>query len=183
MGANIMNKVSEILAKVFPFILTSTLLGQELIFGRQRKGYGGGWGQDPDEIMEYGKTMMRYGFHETGKFGKVGKYPEYGRYLYPETLEKLNTEQEAFIKTTEDIRYTLYEKELCLKIELAKKEPDDALAMAFQNELSENRKELERKMTEHLLRMKKITMGDHENEEFLSKGKSYVVENRVQKIF
>ena len=183
MGANMMNKVSGILAKVFPFILTSTLLCQEIIFGRHREGYEGGWGQDPDEIMEYGKAMMRYGFHETGRLENSVKYPGHSRYLNPETLEKLNIEQEAFIKATEDIRYTLYEKELYLKTELVKKKHDVDLALAFQNDVSENRIKLERKMIEHLLRMKKIYLEDRENEQFLSIGESYVVENRVEKIF
>ncbi|MBU4317725.1 MAG: hypothetical protein KKF30_10675 [Proteobacteria bacterium] len=182
MGTNIMKKVAVMVAKVFPFMLPFTVLGQDIQLDRYRQGYGA-LGQGPDEIMGYGQAMMRYGFHEMGKLGKFGKYPAYKRHLNPETLKKLHAEQEAFIKGSEDLRYTLYEKELCLKTELAKKEPDDALAMAFQNELSENRKELERKMTEHLLRMKKISLGDHQNKEFLSKGKSYVVENRVQKIF
>jgi hypothetical protein len=176
MGKSLMNKVSVMLGKVLPFMLTSTVLGQDIILGRQ--GY---WalGQDPDEIMRYGKAMMKYGFHETESSRKTGKYPEYDRYLTPETVKKLKAEQESFIKATENLRYTLYENELSLKFELSKKEPDIAIAMVFQNDLSENRKKIEQKMIEHLLRMKKINLEDEENEEFLTKGNPYVVENRV----
>jgi hypothetical protein len=176
MGKSLMNKVSGVLAKVFPFLLTSTVLGQDIILGRQ--GY---WalGQDPDEIMRYGQAMMKYGFHETGSSRKTGNYPDYDRYLNPETLKTLKTEQEAFIKETENLRYTIYEKELSLKSELSKKEPSIAIAMVFQNDLSENRKKLEQKMIEHLVRMKKINLEDEENEAFLIKEDPYAMENRV----
>ena len=79
-------------------------------------------GQDPDEILEYGRKMMRYGFNEGA--GASFKYPGYDRNLSVETVKKLNAEQEAFIRVTEELRQAIYEKELYLKVELAKKEPD-----------------------------------------------------------
>jgi hypothetical protein len=179
MGKKIMNKVSGMLAKVLPFMLPSTVLGQDILLNRPRLGYGA-LAQDPDEIMEYGHVMMRYGFDETGKVGKSGRYLGYDRYLDAETVKELNIEQQTFIKATESLRYTVYEKELSLKLELIKKEPDVALVMAFQNELSEHSKKLERKMIEHILRMKKIHLENQKNETFLSKGESYVVESQAE---
>ena len=57
---------------------------------------------------------------------------------------------------TEDLRQIIYEKELYLKVELAKKDPDTAIALSFQKDISEARGKFEKKMIEHLIRMKKI---------------------------
>jgi hypothetical protein len=53
--------------------------------------------------------------------GGNNKYPGYDNYLSDATRKKLNAEQESFIKATEDLRQTIYEKELYLKAELVKK--------------------------------------------------------------
>ncbi len=113
-------------------------------------------GQDPNEILEYGRKMMRYGFNEG--VSASYKYPGYESNLSNETVKKLNTEQEAFIKTTENLRQTIYEKELYIKVELAKREPDNNTALSFQKELSVARGEFEQLMIQHLIRMKKINM-------------------------
>ena len=70
--------------------------------------------------------------------------------------KKLNTEQEDFIKATEDLRQTIYEKELYLKAELVKKAPDTAVALSLQKNISETRGQFEQQMIEHIIRMKKI---------------------------
>ena len=90
--------------------------------------------------------------------GGSNKYPGYGRYLSDETIKKLNAEQRAFIIATEDLRQTIYEKELYLKAELAKKDPDTDIALSFQKDISEARGKFEQKMIEHLIRMKKINL-------------------------
>jgi hypothetical protein len=90
--------------------------------------------------------------------GGSNKYPGYDRYLGDDTIKKLNAEQEAFIKATEEFRQTIYEKELYLKAELAKKDPDTATALGFQKNISEARGKFEQKMIEHLIRMKKINL-------------------------
>jgi len=115
-------------------------------------------GQDPDEIVEYGQSMMRYGFHETGMPGGSSKYPGYNRHLSNETVRELNAEQEAFIKMTEELRQTIYEKELYLKAELVKKKPDIAIALNFQKNISEARGKFEQKMIAHIIRMKTISL-------------------------
>lgn len=122
------------------------------------EGYGsyGMMGQDPEEILEYGRKMMRYGFLEGA--GASYKYPGYDRNLKDETVKKLNTEQEAFLKVTEDLRQTIYEKELYLKVELAKKEPDKDTALGFQRTLSDARGKFEQLMIQHLIQMKKINL-------------------------
>ncbi|MFC1816923.1 periplasmic heavy metal sensor [Thermodesulfobacteriota bacterium] len=160
MRNNIINSVSIILAMVLAFMMASNALSQDMGSVSYKEGYGSYdmMGQDPDEIMKYGQDMMRYGFHEMGMPGGSNKYPGYSRHLNDKTIKKLNAEQKAFIKATEDLRQTIYEKELYLKAELVKKDPDTAIALSFQNNISEARGKFEQKMIEHLIRMKKINL-------------------------
>lgn len=142
------------------FLLASIVLGQDMGSGGYRKGYGayGMMGQNPDEILNYGRDMMRYGFRESGMPGGSSKYPGYDSNLSDATIKKLNAEQESFIKATEDLRQTIYEKEIYLKAELVKKEPDTATAQSFQKNISEAHAKFEQKMIVHLIRMKKINL-------------------------
>ena len=45
-------------------LLASNVFGQEMGSGSYREGYGsyGTMGQNPDDLMKYGRDMMRYGF-------------------------------------------------------------------------------------------------------------------------
>ena len=97
-------------------------------------------------------------FMKRGMTGSTNKYPGYSRDLSDKTIKKLNTEQEAFIKMTQSLRQKIYENELYLKAELVKKSPDAAIALGFQNSISETRGKFEQKMIEHLIRMKKINL-------------------------
>lgn len=160
MKNKVINRLSILLTIVFVFMMASNVFGRGRGDDAYSEGYGshGMMGQDPDEILKYGREMMRYGFHETGMPGGSTKYPGYDRYLSNDTIKKLNDEQEAFIKVTEDLRHKIYEKELYLKVELAKKEPDPTIALSFQKDISEARGKFEQKMIEHLIRMKKINL-------------------------
>ena len=160
MRNRIIFSLSIIPAIVLLFMRASNALAQDMGSGSHIEGYGayGTMGSNPDEILDYGRGMMRYGFRETGMSGGSSKYPGYDRNLDTATVKKLNTEQETFIKSTEDLRQIIYEKELYLKSELAKREPDIATALSFQSSLSEARGKFEQKMIEHLLRMKNISL-------------------------
>jgi hypothetical protein len=158
MPNRIIFRLSVIPAIILLFMWASTALGQDMGSGSHKEGYGGygTMGSNPDEILDYGRGMMRYGFRETGMSGGSSKYPGYDGNLNTATIKMLNTEQESFIKSTEDLRQIIYEKELYLKSELAKREPDVATALSLQSSLSEAQGKFEQKMIEHLLRMKKI---------------------------
>ena len=160
MRNKVINRISIILAMVFIFMLFSNAYGQDRRADSYGEGYGshGMMGQDPDEILTYGRDMMRYGFHEKGMPGGANKYPGYSSSLSNDTIKKLNAEQEAFIKATQDLRQTIYEKELYLKAELVKKDPDIGIALSLQNNISEARGKFDQKMIEHLIRMKKINL-------------------------
>lgn len=157
------NKISIILFILLIFYPFSNGFGQGGMNDRLSDGYGSYnmMGQDPDEILEYGRRMMRYGFNEGAAASY--KYPGYDRNLSNETVKKLNAEQESFILATEDLRQTIYEKELYLKVELAKKEPDKDTALDFQKELSDARGKYEQLMVQHLIRMKKINLDAEKN--------------------
>ena len=146
---------------VLLFLSVSNALGQDMLrSGGHKEGYGayGTMGQNPDEILRYGRAMMRYGFRETGMAGGSSKYPGYDGHLSDATVKKLNVEQESFIRATETLRQTVYEKELYLKAELVKKRPDIVTAQGFQEEISEARGQFEQKMIEHLIQMKTINL-------------------------
>jgi hypothetical protein len=157
MANSIIKRAMVVWAIVLPVILASHAFGQNLA-GNAKEGYGayGTMGQDPDELIEYGQGMMRYGFHERGMSGGSSKYPGYNRELSDGTAKELNNEQEAFIQATEELRQTIYEKELYLKAELVKKDPDAEKALSLQNDISEAEGKFKQKMIGHLLRMKRI---------------------------
>lgn len=153
--------LSVIPAMVLLFLSVSNALGQDMMrSGDHKEGYGayGTMGQNPDEILRYGRAMMRYGFRETGMAGRSSKNPGYDGQLSDATIKKLNVDQESFIRTTEALRQTIYEKELYLKAELVKKRPDIVTAQGFQKEISEARRRFEQKMIEHLIQMKTINL-------------------------
>ena len=157
------NRILVILFILLIFFPFSYGFGQGGMNDRLSEGYGSYnmMGQDPDEILEYGRRMMRYGFNE-GAAGS-NKYPGYDRNLNNETVKKLNDEQKAFIMATEDVRQAIYEKELYLKVELSKKEPNSNTALGFQKELSDARGKYEQLMVQHLIRMKKINLDAEKN--------------------
>ncbi len=161
MCKKIIYSLTVIPAMVLLLLSASNALGQDMMSsGGYKDGYGvyGTMGQNPDEILKYGRDMMRYGFRETGMPGGSSKYPGYDGYLSDATINKLNAEQESFIKSTEVLRQTIYEKELYLKAELVKKQPSIGTALGFQKEISEARGQFEQKMIKHLIQMKTINL-------------------------
>ena len=76
--------------------------------------------------------------------------------LSDEETEELGAQRQAFLKDTDSLRQDLYSKELELKSELVKPEPDQKTALAVQKEISKLRAQLDRKHIAHLLQMKKI---------------------------
>jgi Spy/CpxP family protein refolding chaperone len=114
---------------------------------------------------------MGYGPQGWGHMGTGWHHGGYGTQGYPselsdEHISKLNKDRQAFIEETSDLRETLYQKELELRAELAKKDPDAKKAVTLQKEISETESQLDTKRVEHRLKMKK------ENPEMFS-GRSY----------
>lgn len=90
----------------------------------------------------------------------------YMNQLSDEQIARFDSERQAFFKDTSDLRENLYQKELELRSELAKKDPDANKAVALQKEISELESQLDQKRVEHRIRMQK------ENPEFFS-GRGY----------
>jgi len=81
-------------------------------------------------------------------------------------IDRLNKERQAFFEDTSQVRQNLYQKELELRSELAKENPDAKKAVAIQKEISELESQLGQKRVEHRIKMQK------ENPELFS-GRGY----------
>ncbi len=96
--------------------------------------------------------------------GKGGwdRGPGYGRgsmmeELTDEQVKAIEEERNAFRKETESLRQNLNVKELELRTELARENPDAKKALALQKEISGLESDLDQKRIEHMLKMQKIT--------------------------
>jgi Spy/CpxP family protein refolding chaperone len=76
--------------------------------------------------------------------------------LNEDEIEKLEKERNAFFEATEDLRQDLYAKELELRSELAKRNPDPKKAAKLQNDLSKLQARLDQKHIDHMIKMRKI---------------------------
>ncbi|UCF94813.1 MAG: periplasmic heavy metal sensor [Desulfobacterales bacterium] len=79
----------------------------------------------------------------------------YSSDLSDEEIAKLNEERSAFLQDTRELRDTLYQKELELRSELAKQDPDPEKAKGLQKEISDLEGQLDQKRLEHRLQMRK----------------------------
>jgi len=96
-----------------------------------------GWGQ--------GSGRTQRGFGPAGYQGN----------LNDDQIDKLNNERQAFFEDTRELRENLYQKELELRSELAKKDPDAKKAVSLQKEVSELQGQLGQKRVEHRIKMQK----------------------------
>jgi len=74
-------------------------------------------------------------------------------------LNRLNRERQEFFEQTRSLRGNLYQKQLELRSELAKQDPDSAKASALQKDISDLRSQLDQKRVEHRIRMQKENPG------------------------
>jgi zinc resistance-associated protein len=75
--------------------------------------------------------------------------------LSDEQIDKLNKERQAFFEETRTVRDSLYQKQLELRSELAKKDPDVQKATGLQGEISNLQSQLAQKRIEQQIKMKK----------------------------
>ena len=76
--------------------------------------------------------------------------------LSEDEIKKLDAERTTFFESTKDLRRKIYQKRLELASELAKENPDAAVAAALQTELSDFKAQMAQKRLEHILRVQKI---------------------------
>jgi zinc resistance-associated protein len=73
-----------------------------------------------------------------------------------EQYKQLDEERRSFFENTADLRQEIYQKDLDLRSELAKAEPDAAKASRLQKELSQLEADLEQKRFDHMMAVRKI---------------------------
>ena len=76
--------------------------------------------------------------------------------LSEEETKKLEEANEAFFKETEELRRSIYEKELALRSEMIKENPDPKKAADLQKEISDLESRFDQKRLERRLEMQKI---------------------------
>jgi Spy/CpxP family protein refolding chaperone len=102
-----------------------------------------------------------------GGWGQRGSAaPGYQGNLSDQDIDKFNNERQAFFEDTREQRENLYQKELELRSEMAKQDPDVNKAVALQKEISELEGQLNQKRVEQRLKMQK------ENPDFFA-GRGY----------
>jgi len=113
-------------------------------------------------LAGFGGTAMAYrgmgGCGSSGGLGwhKGGDGPGIADELTDDEIQKLNDERKTFLNETKELRNDIYAKDLELRAEIAKKNPDTEKAAKIQKELSNLNAELDQKMLQHRIRMKKI---------------------------
>jgi Spy/CpxP family protein refolding chaperone len=101
----------------------------------------------------YGRMHDGPSMHQ-GYYGESGN--DYRSNLKDEDIKALEEERSAFLKDTEEMRRSLYSKELELRSELIKNNPDASKAGALQKEISELESKLDRKRIDHMIKMRKL---------------------------
>jgi hypothetical protein len=91
-----------------------------------------------------------------GMMGYPGEgYGNWGN-LSGEDAKKIEKEQTTFFQATEKLRQDIYAKELELRSELAKENPDAAKAANVQKGISELKGRLDQKRVDHMITLRKI---------------------------
>jgi zinc resistance-associated protein len=140
MNFNKTGMIFMVLASVAVFAIAATS------FAGWGRGYGGG-----GYHMGPGYGMHRGWGQGPGGYGDQG----YQSDLSDEDAAKLDQERQAFFEATSDLRENLYQKELELRSELAKPEPDAKKAAGIQKEISNLESELDQKRLDHRIKMRK----------------------------
>ena len=107
--------------------------------GDQMRSHGQGW-----ENSRSNRKNWSYGGQEN-----MGN-------MSAEDMQKMRQERDAFLKETEGLRQNLYNKDLELRNELAKQNPDDRKVSNLQKEISQLKTQLYQKRDEHMVNMQKI---------------------------
>ncbi len=133
------------LSKILMILAAVALLGfGAKAFADWGIGYGGyGWGHHGP------------GWHHRDMGG-----PGYGYGmgdLNEKELKAIEDERRAFFEDTETLRQDLYAKDLELRSELAKENPDVKKAARLQSEISKLEAQLDQKLVEHRIKMKKVS--------------------------
>lgn len=110
-----------------------------------------GWGYHHGPGMMYGDGYGMYG-HHGGWYDQGDTYSG----LTDEQIKAIENQRSAFIKSTDEIRRQIYEKDEMLNAELSKETPDVKKAVQLQKDVSALKAQLDQKAIEYRLAVKKI---------------------------
>ena len=102
----------------------------------------GGWGH-------YGPGWNNGGYGYNGYGNIMGN-------LNDEEIQEMNAQRNTFFKATENLRQDIYAKQLELRSELAKENPDPKRATNIQNDISKLQAQLDQKRIDHMVEMRNI---------------------------
>lgn len=115
--------------------------------------HGPGWGRGRGYGHMMGSDGWGPGWHHRSGHG-YGQEGYYGN-LSAEEIAKLDQQRSEFFKATEDIRQNLYAKELELRSELAKEDPDTSKASKLQSDISKLQSNLDQERLNYEIKARK----------------------------
>ena len=110
------------------------------------------WGMGPGMMGGWGNYGP--GWHHGG-YGYNG-YGNMMRNLNDDQIQEINTQRNTFFKETENLRQDLYAKQLELRSELAKENPDSKKALNLQGDISKLQARMDQKRIDHRVEMRNI---------------------------
>jgi zinc resistance-associated protein len=108
-----------------------------------------GWGRGYGHMM--GPGGWGAGMHSGYGYGQEGYYGN----LSADEIAKIDQQRAEFFKATEDIRQNLYAKELELRNELAKGNPDNSKASKLQSDIAKLQSNLDQKRLDYEIQARK----------------------------
>ncbi len=111
----------------------------------------GGMGYGHHGPMHHGWGHHGPGWQRGGDWG-----PDSMGNLSDDEITALQKERNAFLEATQDLRQGIYQKNLELRSELAKKDPDAKKAAKLQKEISKREADFDQKRLTHQMKMRKI---------------------------
>jgi Spy/CpxP family protein refolding chaperone len=117
--------------------------------------HGPGWGKGRGYGHMMGPDGWGQGWHHRGGYG-YGQEGYYGN-LSADEIAKLDQQRAEYFKATENIRQKLYEKELALRSELAKENPDTSKASKLQSDISTLQSNFDQERLNYEIKARKST--------------------------
>ena len=112
-----------------------------------------GWSRGRGYGHMMGSDNWGPGWHHRSGYGY--SQDGYSGNLSEEEIAKLDQQRSEFFKATENIRQKLYEKELALRSELAKEDPDTDKASTLQSDISKLQSNLDQKRLNYEIKARK----------------------------
>ena len=111
---------------------------------------------------------------EGGGYGQRGSAaPGYQGNMSDQDIDKLQKERQAFFEDTRELRENLYQKELELRSEMAKQDPDTQKLSDLQKDLSASQADFAQKRLNHRLEMKKLLPDSYQAGAGRGRGRGY----------